>query len=53
MSDHFKSNDKEMKAIEKELVKLEIYKDLFDIIPDFKKEDNNNGCAVNRILCHF
>lgn len=50
---HFKDYDKEMKKIQKKLINLTNYKDLFDTVPEDKRDNNYNGCAVNRILCFY
>jgi hypothetical protein len=51
--DHFKQYDREMKDIQKKLVQLPCYKDLFDTISDYQKSRNYNGSAINRILCYY
>lgn len=50
---HFKDYDKEMKQIQKQLIGKPEYKELFDTVPIEKREDNYNGCAINRILCFY
>ena len=49
----FKNYDKEMKKIQKQLIELPEYKELFDNIPEQKALANYNGCAINRILCYY
>ena len=41
-----------MKRIQNKLVVLDIYKELFDTIPD-SKTYNYNGSAINHILCYY
>jgi len=48
----FKNYDKEMKQIQKKLITIEEYAELFENIPDSKKY-NYNGSAINRILCYY
>jgi hypothetical protein len=48
----FKKYDTEMKQIQKKLVVLEKYKELFKTIPETKLY-NYNGSAINRILCYY
>lgn len=50
---HLKAYDKEMKAIQKELVKLPEYQKLQETIPEYKLTLNYNGSVVNRILCYY
>ena len=50
---NFRNYDKEMKEIQKKLVKLTEYKDLFETIPEYKESKNYNGCATNRVLCYY
>jgi hypothetical protein len=49
---HFKDFDKEMKRIQKEIMKIEEYKPLYLSVPDDKK-DNIEGSGLNRILCMY
>lgn len=49
----FKLYDAEMKDIQKELVELPQYKQLFETIPEYRASKNFNGCAINRILCFY
>jgi hypothetical protein len=51
--EHFRLYDKEMKKIQKKLIALPDYKNLFVTIPEYKLTKNYNGSAVNRILCYF
>jgi len=48
----FKKYDSEMKTIQKKLVVLSEYKELIDSVP-LTKSYNQNGSAVNRILCYY
>jgi phage/plasmid-associated DNA primase len=50
---HFKDYDKEMKRIQKELIRKNEYQELYDTVPIEKRESNYNGCAINRILCYY
>jgi hypothetical protein len=45
--------NKEMMRIQKKIVKLTEYKDIFDTIPEYKTSRNYNGSAINRILCFY
>lgn len=49
----FKRYDREMKAIQKQLVDNPEYRALFDTIPEYRASKNYNGCAINRILCYY
>jgi len=49
----FRNYDKEMKKIQKKLVELPDYKNLFETIPEYKLTKNYNGSAINRILCYY
>lgn len=51
--EHFKRYDREVKQIQKQLVELPCYKDLFDTVSDYQKSRNYNGSAINRILCYY
>lgn len=53
LPDHFKEYDKEMKRIQKELIKEPEYHALIETIPEYKLSENYNGCAINRILCYY
>lgn len=51
--EHFKEYDKEMKIIQERLICQTEYQQLFDTVPIEKRDDNYNGCAINRILCFY
>ena len=52
--EHFKEYDKEMKIIQERLICQTEYQQLFDTVPIEKRDDNYNGCAINRIVyCAF
>lgn len=53
MSDHYKAYDKEMKRLQKILIALPEYQQIVDTVPIEKRDDNYNGSAINKILCHF
>ena len=48
-----KKYDKEMKAIQKQLIELPDYKHLAETISEYKLTHNYNGSYVNRILCYY
>lgn len=50
---NFRNYDKEMKTIQKALVELPDYQQLYDTIPEYKQSHNYNGCAINRVLCYY
>ena len=52
LPDEFKKYDKEMKEIQKKLLEIPEYTQLFDTIPHTKTY-NYNGAAINRILCYY
>lgn len=49
----FKNYDKEMKQIQKKIIDLPEYTALYDTIPEYKKQTNYNGCAINRVMCYY
>jgi hypothetical protein len=49
----FKMYDKEMKMIQKQLIRIEEYKNIVESIPEYKASKNFNGSAINRILCKY
>lgn len=52
-TDHFKKYEKEMKEIQKQLIAIPEYRELFETIPEYKQQKNYNGAAINRILCYY
>ena len=48
-SRHFREFDREMKEIQKQLIELPDYRELFESITN----TNYNGSALNRILCYY
>ena len=48
----FKAFDKECKEIQKQITKLDIYKDIVNCIV-INRTHNYLGCAINRILCMY
>lgn len=49
----FKAYDAEMKDIQRALIELPEYKEMFETIPEYRASKNFNGCAINRILCYY
>lgn len=49
----FREFDREMKRIQKQIIELPDYRELFDSISDYQKSRNYNGSAINRILCYY
>lgn len=49
----FKLYDREMKAIQKQLVLLPDYQNLQETISEYKLSHNYNGSVINRIMCYY
>jgi len=51
-NDFLNELDKQIKSIQKELIKIDEYKRMFESAVD-NKEDNIEGSFINRVLCHY
>ncbi len=52
LSSHYKIYDIEIKDIQKQIVKLKIYNEIVNSVPE-TKTFNKVGSAVNRVLCYY
>lgn len=48
----YKKYDNEIKEIQKQIIKIKIYDDIVNSVPETKKY-NKTGSAMNRILCYY